>query len=240
MRIWLHSSTKWAGLGPSGAVSFVAHVALISGAVYGTGRASLAVRQEIAERVFFLPPPDRAPSAPPAMQRVQYIAAGQGAPREAVARIGTVPAGGGGEEAHRMAERNGADEVTQSPQGATAATPDSVYSVLSVDESATRVEGSGAPVYPPALLERHVEGSVSARYVIDSTGHTEPSSLEILAATDPGFVQAVRDALPLMRFSAGTAGGHHVRQLVEQNFVFHITPPLAPAPADHTRATRTP
>ena len=74
----------------------------------------------------------------------------------------------------------------------------------------------------------------------DSTGHTDPSTLEILAATHPGFVQAVRDALPLMRFSAGSVGGHHVRQMVEQNFVFRITQPLDPAPADHTRATRTP
>ena len=72
-----------------------------------------------------------------------------------------------------------------------------------------------------------------ARYVVDTTGFADAASLEILKATHPGFVQAVRDALPYMRFSAAKIGPQKVRQLVEQPFTFRIAAPVvagAPKP----------
>jgi len=101
------------------------------------------------------------------------------------------------------------------------------------------MEGSAAPVYPLELVKQGVEGSVIVRYVIDSTGRAEPASLEVTASTHPGFTEAVRDALPGMRFTAATRDGRPVRQLVEQSFAFRITPPT-PAPSEHTRTNPVP
>lgn len=234
MRIWLHTSTKSAALGPSGAVSVLAHAALLGGAIYGTGRASRALEESVAERIYYLPPPDRAPGDRPVAQRVRYVAPGAGDMREAASPTGRGAAGARGRAATHEDEHPGTD-ATDQPVRLAGGTGDSVYSILNVDETAARVEGSAAPVYPAALIEQHVEGVVQARYVIDTTGHTDSTSIEILASSHPGFTQSVRDAIPRMRFTPGKVGGRPVRQVVEQNFVFHLLAP-APSVADNTRA----
>lgn len=234
MRIWLHTSTKSVAVGPSGAVSLLAHAALIGGAVYGTGRASIALQESVAERIYFLPPRDRTPSVRHIAERVRYVAAGAGALKPP-SPTGSTPAGAGGESPHRSAEQSGADAATEELRVPIAGIGDSVYSILNVDESAARVDGSGAPAYPAALIEQHLEGSVQARFEIDSSGHIDPASVEIMGATHPAFAQSVRDAIPLMRFSAGSVAGRHVRQLVAQNFLFKLLLP-PPVAADHTRA----
>jgi hypothetical protein len=45
----------------------------------------------------------------------------------------------------------------------------------------------------------------------------------VIKATHPGFVAAVKEALPYMRFQPAKIGAVKVRQLVEQQFSFHIT-----------------
>jgi hypothetical protein len=214
MHIWLHTSAKSAALTPSAAFSVVAHAVLIGGAVFGTGRASRLVEQAIAERVYFLPPPDRTPSAQPAAERVRYVLAGHGAPRQGEQREKGQPAGAPDQALPDQLDQRGPDDVTQAERPAIDATSDSVYSILTVDQ-----------------------GSVIARFVIDTLGRTDMTTVEILASTHPEFTQAVRDALPAMRYNPGSVGGRLVRQLVEQGFEFHITPPVPGTAADHTRAT---
>jgi TonB family protein len=85
------------------------------------------------------------------------------------------------------------------------------------------------------MLEKGVEGSVLTRYIIDTTGRADSASLQVMTATNGAFTDAVREALPGMRFSPAVVQGHKVRQLVEQNFEFRILPPVT-APAEHTRA----
>jgi TonB family protein len=118
---------------------------------------------------------------------------------------------------------------------------DSVTSILAAEQSAVRVEGSAAPIYPPELIEQMLYGSVLTHFVIDTSGHVDMATVEIISSAHPLFVQSVRDAMPEMRFYAASVGGHKVRQLVEQRFEFRLMPP-APvgAPAEHTRANPTP
>src|SRR5213595_2628079 len=53
------------------------------------------------------------------------------------------------------------------------------YVSKDVDESPRRL--SGPPVdYPRSLLRRHVQGFVQIAAIIDTTGHAEPASLEVL------------------------------------------------------------
>jgi protein TonB len=73
---------------------------------------------------------------------------------------------------------------------------------------------------------------VSVEYVVDTTGLADSASLRILRASNPAFSEAVRAALPGMRFIPGELDGRPVRQLVTQEFRFVITMTVqAPQPA---------
>jgi hypothetical protein len=100
---------------------------------------------------------------------------------------------------------------------------DSVFSVLDVDTAVVRSANSAAPAYPLKLLEAHITGSVSAQYVVDTTGFADTASFRVMRASNPGFIDAVREALPYMRFKPAKIGPTKVRQLVEQTFTFKIT-----------------
>jgi TonB family protein len=114
-----------------------------------------------------------------------------------------------------------------------------VYSILTVDETAARAEGSAAPIYPQDLLREGVEGSVTVRYVVDSAGLAEPGSLSIVETTHPAFTFAVQQALPGMRFHPAKIAGRPVREVVEQTFHFRIEAPPLTLP-EHTRAKPVP
>jgi protein TonB len=61
-----------------------------------------------------------------------------------------------------------------------------------------------------------------ARFVVDTTGYVTRKSVTIERATNDTFADAVRTALPDMRFTPAELDGRKVRQLVEQPFVFAI------------------
>src|SRR6266576_2982283 len=65
------------------------------------------------------------------------------------------------------------------------------YVSKDVDESPRRL--SGPPVdYPRKLLRRHVQGFVQIAAIIDTTGHAEPASLEVLSTPDSGLIEPVK------------------------------------------------
>lgn len=236
--LWLHTGGAPAAPGPAVALSVVAHLALIGGAIYGSGRAAQALEARVSEQVFYLPPPDRAPASPRVAPRIRFIALPEGVPQPATQQRGDTPAGARGTAPAPAPTPSEQDEASQRAQPAVSA-DDSVYSILTVDQGAVRDETSAAPIYPPELIAQQVEGSVLTRYVIDSAGRVEAGSLEVLAVGHAGFVPAVRAALPLMHFHPATIAGRHVRQMVEQNFVFRLTAP-APVAAEHTRVAPLP
>ena len=208
------------------ALSVATHVVLIASAVYATGVRSKEVDREIAERVSYLrylPPPDRMRSTEHRDLVLRYVRQGSGGVPLAERADGRVfrLAGAAGPEVAGGAL--GADVVSQAPVKEVVST-DSVYSVLDVEETATRTEGSAAPVYPSELLREHTEGSVTARFVVDTLGRSDPSTIVVLESTNPAFSQSVRHAIPLMTFSPATMFGRKVRQMVEQRFGFRIKP----------------
>ena len=106
---------------------------------------------------------------------------------------------------------------------------DSVYSILDVDTAVVRSANSAAPAYPLNLLQAHITGYVQAQYVVDTTGFADTTSFTVVKSTNPGFIVAVREALPYMRFTPAKIGSLKVRQLVEQQFSFRITDSAAEA-----------
>lgn len=237
MRLWLLTTARSTALTQSAAISLVTHVVLVSAAVYGTDRAATALAERLDEQVIFLAPPDRLPSSRGAGERVRFI---NTTPLDAGGRLTSALAT---EHTSRKPHDHDADgdgdAAADQGQAAQAeiVSDDSVYSVLSSEESATRVDGSAAPVYPAEMLREGIEGVVVARFVIDTTGRADPSSLQVLQSSHPAFVISVRDAVPGMRFTPATVRGRHVRQLVQQSFAFRLQIPTVAAEHTGTRTT---
>jgi TonB family protein len=103
-------------------------------------------------------------------------------------------------------------------------TYDTVFSVLQVDRTVERYDGSAAPAYPPALAALGVEGVVRVVYVVDTTGLADRTSVRVMFSDHPEFTVSVLSALDLMRFRPATRHGKAVRQQVEQQFRFRIMP----------------
>src|SRR5262245_20999857 len=226
MRLWVQSYAKQVSVAPVGAMSAVMHALLIGAWVYATLPGPNVPEDSIANRVVFIPPPDRAPGPRVVHEVVHYVESS----REGL--------GAGEGDANRTAGNDRpialSDEVAGKvppardtahktpPPTVPPGTEDSVFSSLEVTDSVARSQNSAAPAYPLKLLEAHIMGSVSAQYVVDTTGFADTSSFRVIESTHPEFVVAVRAALPYMRFRPAKIGPLKVRQLVEQQFSFKI------------------
>lgn len=225
MRMWRESYSAAPSEGVGAAVSVVAHATLIVAAVIGTARPSAIDGQTswIANKVYYMPPPNRVPHQEGSRETLRYI---ELAPEGIGAGLGTAAI-----DATRKWTLSDSQELgdqgrdtTQSVAAPSIAGNDSTFTALQVDSAAVRDPASAAPAYPPALLAQGIQGSVEAQYVVDTTGAADSSTLRILASTHPDFTAAVRAALPGMRFAPARIGAQKVRQLVEQEFTFRITP----------------
>ncbi len=87
----------------------------------------------------------------------------------------------------------------------------------------TRIVTSARPRYPESLRQAAIDGTVLVRFVVDTTGRVDMSSVAVVSSTHDLFTRAVRDALPGFRFKPAESGGQHVRVLAEMPFEFHIT-----------------
>lgn len=228
MRWWVQSYAREQSVVPVGVMSAVVHAAIIAAWVHGTMPGANVPEGTIANRVFYIPSPDRAPGPRVAHEVVRYVhstldgpGAGDGANTRTMGDARPAPASD--ETIGRVPPTpdTTSDHVTKPTPPAGLA--DSVFSILDVDTAVVRSANSAAPTYPMKLLESRVMGSVQAQYVVDTTGFADIASFTVIRSTHPEFIAAVREALPQMRFSPAKIGSLKVRQLVEQQFSFKIT-----------------
>ena len=230
MRLWADSYSKSTPVVTSATLSVVAHAVVIAAWVVATMPTAGMPSDSFANRVIYVPPPDRVPGQRGSREAVHYIDLLKEGPGtgDGPRTIGdTRPTAAIDETVGRAA----ADTVTSPPVAPIAAPPDSVFSVLEVDTAVVRSANSAAPAYPLKPLEARIMGSVSAQYIVDTTGFADTASFQVMKATNAEFVTAVREALPYMRFTPAKIGSLKVRQLVEQQFSFKITgdtTPVAP------------
>jgi TonB family protein len=104
---------------------------------------------------------------------------------------------------------------------------DNAFSVVDVDSAAAFDPTSAAPEYPPSMVLRKMEGSAVMRFVVDSTGLIDMTTVRVIAATHQVFAQAVLDAMPRMKYRPARIGIRAVRLLVEQSFAFKLEKPKA-------------
>jgi TonB family protein len=94
------------------------------------------------------------------------------------------------------------------------------YFPADVTKQAAIALGSAGPRYPIGMQEMRVRGSVGVAFVVDSKGEPVVSSLQVVVTTDDAFTQAVREALPRMRFTAAEVNGQKVGQVMQLTFGF--------------------
>jgi TonB family protein len=230
MRLWTTSYARRERRSVAGVVSVATHGLLIGAWIAATLPIASLSSDALANRLYYIPPPNKPPPSRQSRETVRYITLDDGLGRGP--GPSSVDARKTFTEPQTSVERGGTrvDSVPPSP----ASTPvqsepsqDSVFTEIEVDSTVVRSQLSAAPAYPLDLLAKRVEGMALVRYVVDTTGFADTESFTVIRATDPAFARAVREALPYMRFSPAKIGPKKVRQLVEQPFTFKISPTLA-------------
>jgi TonB family protein len=107
---------------------------------------------------------------------------------------------------------------------------DQPYFEFQVEKQVQTAAGSPHPKYPEALKAANVKGEVLAQYVVGKDGRADLSTFKVLKSTRQEFVDAVKQALPEMRFTPAEIGGQKVMQLVQQPFTFAISEPYTAGP----------
>jgi TonB family protein len=207
-------------------VSILAHAGLMWLAFGATHGGRQMPTDEREARVFFLLPPDRVDTRSRQSESIQW--AKLGGDLDDGKLLAQPDEGFLIRERAYGARKKGGETGARGelPFGpAPEYVPDTAFSVLEVDEMVERYDGSAAPIYPRDLLALGAEGLVHTIYVVDSTGRVDTTTIQVVSSDDPRFTASVRTALGGMLFRPAKRAGKTVRQLVEQQFRFQITPP---------------
>lgn len=228
LRAWRESYAVTPSYGGSAGLSLATHLGIVALAVVVTRHAPQTLRDEIEElRVRWHVPEDRqAASTGQRQERIQFLTLGVAPGSGALVDLPDGHSPDAGERAELDLVGKIGDADVRVPDLAPVLGVDSAYSIVEVDSIVQRDPLSAAPSYPPELLAAGVTGSALMRYVVDTTGRVDVRTIEPLRTSHALFARAVREALPLMRFSPAKIGALPVRQLVEQEFFFKIDKPV--------------
>lgn len=90
------------------------------------------------------------------------------------------------------------------------------------------------PVYPQTNTGPRTSVEVVARFVVDTLGNVEPTTIELMPGSDPQVIAATEQALREWRFAPATRAGRRVRALV------HVPIVIRPSEADAATLARRP
>lgn len=223
---YLKSARRTSALsqGPGTIFSLVFHAAVVGALVVDqvrSGAANAETWEEVVEGLTYIAPPDVNSAA--STVQITYEASGGGNgeadPQATVDPNGALAKGAGpGENVTASVSGDEADQFaspTEDPY-------ENAFSSVEVETMAERDPSSAAPTYPSELMKNGVEGYAAMRFVVDSTGLVDMTTVRILETTHLEFATAVREAMPRMKFTPARLGDQPVRQLAEQMFAFRI------------------
>ncbi|MBA3339523.1 MAG: TonB family protein [Gemmatimonadaceae bacterium] len=214
-------------------VSGIVHALLIWGAVVGTLSAKEAYDKPKAEKVEFVeikkkepppkeepvPPPPDVVHAPPPPKGFQVLTA----PIKVPDVLPDIDLSRKVTDEADFSGKGVAGGVAKGVVGGTAPVSDQPYFEFQVEKQVQQIPGTGNLRYPDMLRSANVEGEVLAQFVVDADGRYEAGTFKVLKSSHELFTQAVKNALPNMRFYAAEVGGKKVKQLVQQPFTFSLT-----------------
>jgi TonB family protein len=105
---------------------------------------------------------------------------------------------------------------------------DVAFTEKEVDRPAVQLQNGVAPQFPDSLLALGISGWAKVTFVVDTNGRVDPASYRPMESMGSWlFADAVRDALPRMRFIPAQIAGRPVRESIERRFEFDSPIPRA-------------
>jgi len=215
--------------------SFVIHGILISAAVYATYSVGNALEKPKAEKVEFVtvkkdepPPPKEEKPPPPEVVMKAPPPKGFQVLTAPIKIPDVLPDIDLSKKVTNEEDFTGKGVAGGIAKGVVGGTPapvnsDQPYFEFQVEKQVAPYPGNTAPRYPDMLRSANVEGEVLAQFVVDTTGRAEMATFKVIKSTHDLFTNAVRAALPNMKFYPAEVGGKHVKQLVQMPFQFNLT-----------------
>jgi protein TonB len=216
--------------------STVIHAFLITGAVMGTLHAKEELEKPKAEKVSFLqvkkdePPPPKEEVKPPPPEVVMKAPPPKGfqvltAPIKIPDVLPDIDLSKKVTNEEDFTGKGVAGGIAKGVVGGTAqpVNENQTYFEFQVEKQVSPFPGNQPPRYPDMLRSANVEGEVLAQFVVDTTGRADMKEFKVLKSTHDLFTNAVRSALPQMKFYPAEVGGKKVKQLVQMPFQFSLT-----------------
>ena len=97
------------------------------------------------------------------------------------------------------------------------------YFDFQVERAVFMLPGARGPEYPSALRAARMEGMVIAQFVVNVDGAVDMSTFKVVSSSDSAFSEAVRAAMPSLRYAPALVGDKAVRQLVQTPFTFTLS-----------------
>jgi periplasmic protein TonB len=206
--------------------SVIMHVVIISGAVYATAHAGIKNEKEKVEKLNFVqvkkapeppkPKPQEQLVAPPPPKGFQTLTAPVNIP-DVIPNVDLT------KKVTDEADFTGKGAEGGSANGkAGGVSTDQPYFDFQVEKQAAPYPGSPSPKYPEMLQTAGIAGEVIAQFVIDTSGHVEMSTFKVIKSDNDLFTDAVKAVLPRKRYYPAEVGGRHVKELVEEPYVFNM------------------
>jgi periplasmic protein TonB len=214
-------------------ISIVLHTILVVGAVYATNKTAEALEKPKEEKVVLTetkkePEPEKPKEQPKPQEVVTQVAPPKGfqvltPPIDVPDVIPDVDLTRKATDEADFSGKGVQGGIAKGVEGGTGPViSDQPYFDFQVEKAAAAIPGSGAPAYPEMLKSSGVEGEALVQFIVDTTGRAETGSFKVLRASHDAFGQAVKSALPRMRFLPAEIGGRKVRMLVQQPFAFAL------------------
>jgi protein TonB len=216
-------------------MSAIIHALVITAAVYGTLHASEALAKPKEAKVDFVtvkkeppPPPKDQPKPPPDVVMKTPPPKGFQVLTAPIKIPDVLPNIDLSKKVTDAADFTGKGVAGGIAKGVVGGTPqpyndNQTYFEFQVEKQVQPYPTNSPPRYPDILRSANVEGEVLAQFTVDTTGRAEIPTLKIIKSTHDLFTNAVKQALPQMRFYPAEVGGHKVKQLVQMPFQFSLS-----------------
>jgi periplasmic protein TonB len=209
-------------------LSVVFHVIVVGGGVWVTRGAAETVQRILADTTMFIleppkdtppppdqPPPDAVVAANPPPQGFQTVLPPDVIPQEIPPvdlnqRFDAKDFTGRGVEGGIAAGIVGGSGPVDNAQ---------VFLEAQVDDQPQLIT-PGPMRYPEVLKAAGIEGRVTVQFVIDTSGHPDPSSIRIMNTPHQGFNNATKELVSKSVYRPGKVRGQAVAVLVSQSITF--------------------
>lgn len=101
-------------------------------------------------------------------------------------------------------------------------TPDQLSELPSI-KSVTQAQRAISRSYPRALMDAGIEGRVQLRFVVGADGKVDPSSIEVVAASQKAFGEAAAEAIAKIEFKPGKKDGSPVAAVVVMPISYNVS-----------------